>query len=381
MLADIASKGGNFLLNIGPTSEGVFPPESLDRLREIGRWMKVNGDAIYGTQASPFAGLEWGRCTQKSIDGGTRLYLHVFSWPKDQRLVVPGILNSVKQAYLLSRPQDLRLAVTREADALVVRLPVEAPDAVNSIVVLDVAGKPDITAAPVITSAHPIFVDSLQITLRTDRENTEVRYTLDGTLPQPSSPLAQAPFWIKKTTRVTAQCYRSGTPVSDTTSARFMLVSPIPPVRMDRAASGIRFAYYEGKWDTLPDFAALAPAAEGVLPQMAISSHRQPDYFGFEFRGFIRVPRDGVYAFSTTSDDGSRLYIGDVLVVDNNGLHGMREAAGVIPLAAGLHPIRVGYFERTGGEGLEVAVQGPGMEKTIIPGELLFHAEDGMGNK
>ncbi|MEK6756601.1 MAG: alpha-L-fucosidase, partial [Bacteroidota bacterium] len=77
-LADIASKGGNFLLNVGPTSEGLFPQASTDRLREIGQWMKVSGESIYGTSASPFESLEWGRCTQKPIEGGTRLYLHVF---------------------------------------------------------------------------------------------------------------------------------------------------------------------------------------------------------------------------------------------------------------------------------------------------------------
>src|SRR5579862_6827139 len=69
-LADIASKGGNFLLNIGPTSEGVFPPTSIVRLHDIGKWMNVNGEAIYATTASPFRHLDWGRCTQKPIDGG-----------------------------------------------------------------------------------------------------------------------------------------------------------------------------------------------------------------------------------------------------------------------------------------------------------------------
>ncbi|MDZ7358430.1 MAG: alpha-L-fucosidase, partial [candidate division KSB1 bacterium] len=104
MLADIASKGGNFLLNIGPTAEGLFPQPSIDRLKAIGQWMKVNGSAIYATHASPFKYLAWGRCTQQPMEGGTRLYLHVFDWPKDGKLEVPGIYNSAKNAYLLSDP-------------------------------------------------------------------------------------------------------------------------------------------------------------------------------------------------------------------------------------------------------------------------------------
>ena len=77
-LVDIASKGGNYLLNIGPTSEGLVPDASIERLQQIGKWMDVNGDAIHGTTNGPFSYLSWGRSTRK----GQTLYLHVFNWPK-----------------------------------------------------------------------------------------------------------------------------------------------------------------------------------------------------------------------------------------------------------------------------------------------------------
>jgi alpha-L-fucosidase len=144
MLADIASKGGNFLLNIGPTAEGVFPIQSLSRLNFLGPWLKTNGESITGTQSSPFKNLEWGRCTQKPIDGGTRLFLHVFNWPWDRKLIVPGIFNKVKRAYLHSDPGKAALPVSREEDALAIEVPGIPPQPFISVVVLDIEGKPDV---------------------------------------------------------------------------------------------------------------------------------------------------------------------------------------------------------------------------------------------
>ena len=100
-LVDIASKGGNYLLNVGPTSEGLIPEASVERLKAIGKWMDVNGEAIYATTASPFKRLPWGRCTKKITAERPTLYLHVFDWPADGKLVVPGLKNQVETAYLL----------------------------------------------------------------------------------------------------------------------------------------------------------------------------------------------------------------------------------------------------------------------------------------
>jgi hypothetical protein len=108
-LVDIASKGGNYLLNVGPTSEGEIPAASIQRLQAIGKWMKVNAESIYGTSASPFSKqLTWGRCTRKTRAGGTRLYLHVFDWPADGQVVLPGIKNELAKAFILETKKELR---------------------------------------------------------------------------------------------------------------------------------------------------------------------------------------------------------------------------------------------------------------------------------
>ncbi len=371
-LADIASKGGNFLLNIGPTAEGEFPPASVERLRAIGHWMKANGEAIYGTQSSPFSVLEWGRCTQKSIKGGTRLYLHVFDWPPDGTLIVPGIFNAPRTAFLLAGPERKSLPVKRMEDAIVISLPGKALDVDNTVVALDIIGHPDVSDPPEIKAAHDIFIDSLDVHLVTERENVEIRYALGDRTPDSSDPVFERPIRLTGTTTVSARCFRGGKPVSGTARAAFTKVSPLPSVTLDGGTMGLNYEYYEGDWERLPDFTLLKPLKKGRVENFRYELGNRFEKFGFVYSGFIRIPKDGVYSFFTESDDGSRLSIGPQLIVENDGLHGLKEAEGVIALGAGFHPIRVEYFNRTGGHSLKVSFQGPGIEKSLIPENVLW---------
>ena len=143
-LIDIASKGGDLLLNFGPSGTGEFPAPAVERLQAIAAWMKVNGEAIHGTQANRFPQTPWGRCTTKTLaDGNARLYLFVFNWPADGRLPLPGMRNQVLAARLLARPAD-KVAVQRTGETVVLTLPGAAPDPVASVVALDLKGAPEI---------------------------------------------------------------------------------------------------------------------------------------------------------------------------------------------------------------------------------------------
>jgi alpha-L-fucosidase len=143
-LVDIASKGGNFLLNVGPTAEGFIPGPSVERLAAIGAWMKVNGESITGTTASPLGRVSWGRCTARP----GKLYLHVFDWPKDGKLAVAGLKNKVVKAYLLADNKRGSLGVRREGESnLVVAVPNQPVDPVNTVVVLEIKGEPDVVAS------------------------------------------------------------------------------------------------------------------------------------------------------------------------------------------------------------------------------------------
>ena len=139
-LVDIASKGGNYLLNVGPKPDGTIPDASIERLHAVGRWMKVNGQAIYGTSASPTRLPAWGRITTKTAGGKTVLYLHVFDWPADGKLPV-AVTNEVVSCELLA-DANRKFDATRQDDGLIVNLAGKAPDPICSVVALTIKGEP-----------------------------------------------------------------------------------------------------------------------------------------------------------------------------------------------------------------------------------------------
>ena len=142
-LIDIASKGGNYLLNVGPTGEGLIPEPSVERLEAIGKWMAVNSESIYGTTHSPFAKLIWGRCTVKKHEGSTTLFLHVFDWPKDGKLLVPGLESKVKSASLLANGTKLKFEKTPEG--VIIQVPKQALDADATVIKLEIVGEPKVS--------------------------------------------------------------------------------------------------------------------------------------------------------------------------------------------------------------------------------------------
>lgn len=164
-LIDIVSKGGNYLLNVGPTSEGLVPQQSIERLAEVGKWMKINGEAIYGTTASPFSYLQWGRCTQK----GNKLFLHIFEWPKNGKLSIP-LQNTIAKAYLLSEPQNL-LKFEKSSTKNTITLTGNAPDKIASVVVVELNSAPEVLPFP--TSGKVAKASS-------EKEGTAAKNIFDG---------------------------------------------------------------------------------------------------------------------------------------------------------------------------------------------------------
>ncbi|MFA7228049.1 MAG: PA14 domain-containing protein, partial [Melioribacteraceae bacterium] len=161
--------------------------------------------------------------------------------------------------------------------------------------------------------------------------------------------------------------------VSGISQAAFTKVFPRKSDDPGILTPGFKYFYFEGDWDKLPDFSGLNAKKVGSTSNYNLSPRNENEHFGFEFIGYVKVPKDDVYVFYTDSDDGSNLYIGNKLVVDNDGLHGIAQKKGLIPLSSGFHPIRISYFNKTGGLELKVFIEGGGMKKQALPEELLFH--------
>jgi len=155
-LCDIASKGGNYLLNVGPTSGGLIPQPEVDRLKEVGAWMKVNGEAIYGTSPTIF-GAEAGSfsATEKDKKGKPRfipawdwrcttkpgkIYVEIFNWPAGQ-IQLPVVKGKITKAYLLADWWHRSLKFQQTAQGVTIQLPAKATDAIASVLCLKVDGE------------------------------------------------------------------------------------------------------------------------------------------------------------------------------------------------------------------------------------------------
>ena len=188
----------------------------------------------------------------------------------------------------------------------------------------------------------------------------EIRYTLDGSEPDVTSSLYEGAFRVTGSGHVNAKAFK-GAAASSISQTSYRI---LPPGQEKR----VSYAYYEGQWEMLPDFDQLQPVHTGKAYEFHLDGveNRREDYYAVKFEGIIQIEQAGTYTFYTRSDDGTKLYVNGIEVVNNDGSHGALEKNGDIALEPGRHTIMVEYFEHYGGEHLEVLYQGPGVERTML---------------
>jgi len=371
-LCDIASKNGNFLLNIGPKPDGTFPDESIQRLSEIGDWMDINGEAIHGTIGSPFGKLNWGRATQKIHDDSTTLYFHVFDWPTNGALVIPGLSGTVTNARILGG-NDVPFSMG--SGEVIVTIPSAQPNDHIGVVAVEVKGKPIIYEAPTITAPVTEFVDDVEVTLEVGSQDLEIKYwvvlqrkeqALDNFM---VSFTYKEPIVVRESATVYARCFDGEIPVSPMVSKVFTKVTPWKAsYAFSSHRGGIRKNTYNGSWDSLPDFSELDVV---TTVNDAVIKNTDKEFIAEVYTGLLTVKRVAMYEFALSSDDGSRLYIDGNIVIDNDGLHGTQTKRGYAPLAKGNHEFRLEWFNKAGGATLDLQIGKLGESLTRITNTLV----------
>ncbi len=210
-----------------------------------------------------------------------------------------------------------------------------------------------------------VFGDSL-ITVESPVSSATIYYTLDGSSPSSQSLKYESPLLIKGGDEVKCVLVLPNGKTSGVVSTQFTKVDP--------KTNGVEYAYYEGGWDNLPDFTILQPEAIGKVYDLSLDDipHR-PDNFSVILTTNIVIDKKGEYVFYLNSDDGSKLFVDNKIVIDNDGLHGPKEINGIVVLVKGKHKLKVEMFERTGNESLSVALEGGRNPKHILlPKSLLL---------
>lgn len=377
-LIDVASKGGNFLLNVGPTAEGTIRTTESDRLAHIGQWMKVNGEAIHGTGASILPSTPWGRCTIKRDGRDTTLYLHVFDWPADNALFVDGLGSAPREVSVLG--QSPRAAsTTLTSGGLRISLPSITPDPDATVIKLVFDGEPIIYHPVTIDADGEQFVGSTRVTLSSPTLNTSpdaaIRYTWDGSEPTATSSQYGGPITVTHNATLAAAVFIGDRRVSDVTTRSFTQAIPWPATLFVRAPDpGLKVDTFAGTFQRVADFASLAPESTGVISTVALPAENPPrEHVARRYAGVISIPATGMYHFALTSDDGSRLTIDDNIIIDNDGPHSAKEVRGSAPLDAGYHRITIDWFNATGGAALSFKWKQPDGTWQEIPADMLAH--------
>jgi hypothetical protein len=222
-------------------------------------------------------------------------------------------------------------------------------------------------SSPEISPADTIVTIPAEILVNIKCKTTaaEIHYTLDGQEANESAPIYKHPFKVTKNTTVKTKAYKKDFHPSMEKSVVYDFIDP--------TRNSIKWELYTGAFTHLPDFEKLEPSKSGITYQISLKGLEIPaQNFALVFSAYIQIDQGGEFFFYTNSNDGSQLFINNIRVVDNDGEHGAKEMSGRIHLAAGRHPIKVTYFQSGGSKVVTVYYKGPGIERKMIPGSVLY---------
>ncbi len=196
-------------------------------------------------------------------------------------------------------------------------------------------------------------------------EKCEVRFTLDGSEPTLQSTLYTQPITLSQPTLVLAKVFMPG--------GKQSLISSCMVSFIDTTINGLNYKLYEGSWNMIPDFESITPVKTGKVKRLYLRDFKsKTEGYALNIESSINISVAGEYQFYLSSDDGSKLFINNQEIINNDGSHSMKEVSAKITLPAGKHPLKIHYFNKWGTNLLKLDYEGPGITKRMIPAGEFF---------
>jgi len=216
--------------------------------------------------------------------------------------------------------------------------------------------------------------EKYKVEMKHDYNDVELYYTLDNTEPTKCSSKYVKPFFILNSSTIKAKAFHKKTNRSSATITAVIKKTIMQKGKtVNDLLNGLQVKYFIGKIDSLSQFDLMEHKNIFITENILIPKNVREDYYGLEFNGYVKILEEGSYTFYLTSDDGSRLFINEKLIIDNDGTHGMEEKKNSVALAKGYHTIKIIYFEKKYGQGLNVRLRSEKIKKQQIPSSMLYY--------